>query len=227
MAVVFWDFDGTLVHSNPLWSNTVYNALRSVDGNTMVAFGDIRKCMATGFTWHTPDKDYSKMTGSKWWDFMIDKIRRDYISLGVSAEIADKAAKKVPHLIKNPKNYTLYDDAVEALEKSTACGNKNVMLSNNFPDLTDVIKALDLEKYFDDIIVSACVGYDKPRQEIFDWAKSKYPNEKYIMIGDSITADIAGGNHAGMKTILVHKGIHSQADLCCKDLSDINFNKRG
>lgn len=205
MAVVFWDFDGTLVHSNPLWSNTVYKALRSVDSNTLVEFSDIRKCMAKGFTWHTPDNDYSKITGDKWWGFMIDKVRRDYISLGVSAEIADKAAKKVPFLIKNPLNYTLYYDAVEALEKSIACGNKNVILSNNFPDLADVIKELNLDKYFDDILVSAVIGYDKPRKEIFDYAKSKYPNEKYIMIGDSINADIAGGNSAGMKTCWINR----------------------
>ncbi len=79
MAVIFWDFDGTLMHSNSLWSNTVYNALKSVDNDTAVSFTAVRKCMAKGFTWHTPDNDYSKMTGSKWWDFMINKISKDYI----------------------------------------------------------------------------------------------------------------------------------------------------
>lgn len=224
MAIVFWDFDGTLVHSNPLWSNTVYNALKSVDCNTSVEFSDIRKCMATGFTWHTPDHDYSGITGSKWWDFMINKICSDYISLGVSAEIAKAAAEKVPCFIKNSQNYTLYDDTVEALKKSIALGNKNVILSNNFPDLTDVINALGLSEYFDDFIISAVIGYDKPRKEIFEYAKSKYPNEEYIMIGDSITADIAGGNNAGMKTVLVHNGFDKRADCCCGSLSEINLN---
>lgn len=224
MAVIFWDFDGTLMHSNSLWSNTVYNALKSVDNDTAVSFTAVRKCMAKGFTWHTPDNDYSKMTGSKWWDFMINKISKDYISLGVPAETAETAAKKVPVMIKNSENYIVYDDTVQTLTKSIACGNKNVVLSNNFPDLADVIKALGFAEYFDDIIVSACIGYDKPRNEIFAYVKSRYPNEQYIMVGDSVTADIAGGNQAGMKTILVHNGFASHADLCVDSLSDIDFH---
>lgn len=47
MAIIFWDFDGTLAYSNPLWSNTVYNSLKEVEPNTNVAFNEIRKCMAS------------------------------------------------------------------------------------------------------------------------------------------------------------------------------------
>ena len=31
--VIFWDFDGTLVHSEYLWSSNVYEALKCVDKN--------------------------------------------------------------------------------------------------------------------------------------------------------------------------------------------------
>lgn len=223
MAVVFWDFDGTLVYSNSLWSSSVYKALKEIDRNTDIKFADIRKCMAEGFTWHTPDNDYSSIIGSKWWDFMIDKIRRDYISLGASYEIAQKGAETVPDIIKKTENYTLYDDTVETLEKSGNSGNKNIILSNNFPDLIDVISGIGLTKYFDDIIVSAMIGYDKPRKEIFEYAKAKYPDENYIMIGDSISADIVGGNNAGMITALVHNGYNDKADFCFENLKDIDL----
>ena len=65
MKVVFWDFEGTLVYSNPLWSNSVYNALKLVCPDTEVTFNDIRVCMASGFTWHTPDEDYSLLRKKK------------------------------------------------------------------------------------------------------------------------------------------------------------------
>lgn len=231
MSVIFWDFDGTLVHSNPLWSSSVYKALKDVDSGTDVKFEDIRKCMATGFTWHTPDNDYSKLTGKKWWDFMVHKIYNDYLSLGVSRTIALKAANKVPAIIKKPDNYTLYDDTVDTLKKSIENGNKNVLLSNNYPDLIEVMNNLDLTKYFDDVIVSAQIGYDKPRKELFDYAKAKYPDEQYIMIGDNVSADIIGGNTAGMTTVLVHNGYSDKADCCFENLKDIdvtimNINKK-
>ncbi len=49
MKVVFWDFDGTLVYSNPLWSGSVYKALKDTDSGTKICFEDIRKHMAYGF----------------------------------------------------------------------------------------------------------------------------------------------------------------------------------
>ena len=221
MAIIFWDFDGTLVYTNPLWSTTVFNSLKEVAPNTDVKFTDIRKCMATGFTWHTPDEDYSNLIGDKWWEFMNRKISDDYISLGVDADVAQKAVALVRKNIKNVESYTLYRDAVDVLEKLLKKGYKNVLLSNNYPDLVEVLDKLDLTYYFDNIIVSANHGYDKPRKELFDIAKALYPNEEYIMVGDSLTADIVGGNNAGMKTVLVHRDYDEKADFCLENLKEI------
>ncbi len=223
MAIVFWDFDGTLVYSNPLWSNSVYTALKETDPQTTVLFSDIRKRMACGFTWHTPDEDYSDVVNDKWWNFMNNKFYNDYISLGVNPETAKYSAHRVRDIIKRKDNYVLYSDALEVLNLSLSKGNTNVILSNNYPDLEEVIKQLELSQYFDRIIVSAKAGYDKPRKEIFDIAKTYYPDENYIMIGDSVHADIFGGKNAGMTTILVHNGFCSQADFCYDNLNDIKF----
>lgn len=177
--------------------------------------------MAYGFTWHTPNEDFSELIGKKWWYFTVNKIIGDYLSLGVPEDTARKAAELVPFIIKEPNNYTLYDDTVLTLTKSIEYGNKNVILSNNYPDLIDVVNDIGLIQYFNDVIVSANIGYDKPRIELFDYAKSKYPDNNYIMVGDSITADIQGGKIAGMTTVLVHNGICKNADYCFEKLSDI------
>lgn len=221
MAIIFWDFDGTLVYSNPLWSSSVYQALKAEDINTTVKFSDIRKCMAEGFTWHTPDQDYSKLTGDKWWEFMNNKFYHDYTSLGVKSDTAEKAVKRIRDIIKDKSNYTLYPDTAPTLAALIKKGYKNVILSNNYPDLIEVIKELDLDTYFDNIIVSANAGYDKPRLEIFELAKNLYPNNEYIMIGDNPVADIIGGKNANMKTILVHNHQNSCADYCFDELKSV------
>lgn len=61
MSVIFWDFDGTLAYSNSLWSGSVYKALQETDATTNVPFTDIKKHMQYGFTWHTPEQDYSNL----------------------------------------------------------------------------------------------------------------------------------------------------------------------
>lgn len=222
MSIIYWDFDGTITYSNHLWTGTVYSSLKQIAPDTDVEFTEIRKCMAKGFTWHTPDNDYSAFKNDRWWDFMNDKIAQDYISLGVDKDIAVKAALLVRENIKNAESYTLYDDAVSTLKKLKEYGHTNIILSNNYPDLIEVIKKLNLTEYFGGYIISAVEGYDKPRAELFDIAK-KYntDNQPMYMIGDSENADIIGGNNAGMTTIYVHRGFSSKADYCCDTLKEI------
>lgn len=219
--VVCWDFDGTLVYSHHLWSSSVLEALKDTDPNTDVAFLDVRKHMSYGFTWNTPNEDYSNMTNDKWWEFMNNHIYNSYISLGVKKEIADIATKKVHEIIKRIDNYNLYKDAIETLNELKNKGVINVLLSNNYPDLNDILAELDLVKYFDSIIISAAEGYDKPRKELFDIAKNKYENAEFYMVGDNVNADIDGGNNAEMTTILVHKGYSEKADYCFDDLHSV------
>lgn len=222
MKVIFWDFDGTLVYSNPLWSNSVFNALKSVCCNTTVTFNEIRALMASGFTWHTPNENYSEITNEKWWQHMNTYFYNCYISLAVPHSIAKQATVRIREFIKRKENYALYSDAVSTLQELKSKGIKNVVLSNNYPDLCDVLKELGIYDLFDDFVISALEGFDKPRKEIFGAARKLYPNaNEYYMVGDSMNADIIGGNQAGFKTILVHKGFNEQADYCFEDLQAI------
>ena len=64
------------------------------------------------------------------------------------------------------------------------------------------------DKYFKDIFISEDAGYPKPAKEFFDYCFEKmgYPEvSEYILIGDSLTADIAGGNDCGIDTIWLNR----------------------
>ncbi len=221
MAILCWDFDGTIALSHHLWSNSVRKAIDLIEPGNDIDFLDIRKCMATGFSWHTPEKAYPHEINNKWWESMNDHFYKSYLSLGVSKLSAQKASKAVREIILNPENYILYETAAETLLKAKMSGHTNIILSNNFPELEELIKALGIRQLFDSFIVSACVGYEKPRREIFEIALKRYPGEDFYMIGDSVSADIIGGKAAGMTTVLVHKGFHPAADYCADRISDI------
>lgn len=221
MSVFCWDFDGTLAYSDHLWSNSVFNALNETVENHTVTFQDIRRCNQTGYTWHTPEKDFSAFVGEKWWGFMNAHFYNSFISLGICEQQALAASRKVRKNILLSHNYSLFSDAVSVLKKVKEKGHINIIISNNFPELELITDALGITKYFDRIVVSGLVGYDKPRKEIFNIAKSFYPDNDFVMIGDNPIADVIGGKSAGMTTVLVHKGYYPDADYCFESLSDI------
>lgn len=60
-----------------------------------------------------------------------------------------------------------------------------------------------LDKVLEDVFISEEIGFEKPSinyyQAVFQKIGSKNP-EEYLMIGDSLTSDMQGGNNAGMMT---------------------------
>ena len=65
------------------------------------------------------------------------------------------------------------------------------------------LKSADMLKYFDHCFVSEKIGADKPGKQFFDGCMRLLPGvqpEECMMIGDSLTADIAGGKLYGMST---------------------------
>ena len=65
------------------------------------------------------------------------------------------------------------------------------------------LASADISKYFKEIFISEEIGADKPCVEFFNYCFSQIPDfkkEETIIIGDSLTSDIRGGNNAGITT---------------------------
>jgi putative hydrolase of the HAD superfamily len=65
------------------------------------------------------------------------------------------------------------------------------------------IKASQLSQYIEAIFISGEIGAAKPEKEIFDYAfqqMNQPAKENVIIIGDSLSSDITGGNRYGIDT---------------------------
>ena len=217
---LFWDFDGTLTHNNPIWTNSLYTILANHKYN--IAIEEIRLHFRSGHTWFNTEISYTDSIGQKWWDRLFNHFHAFYENHNVIQTDIEQINAAFKDKITDYTNYILYEDANNVLHKCKQGGYQNYVLSNNFPELPLVIKQLGLGEYFIDYVVSANIGYEKPRIEIFHYALNiaDFP-EKCYMIGDNPVADIQGGKSAGMKTILVHNELTSIADYMCKSLSEI------
>lgn len=227
---LFWDFDGTLVYNSGfIWENSLYAILKKLGYNIEIEkinqhlSSKSNEPIKVVFPWHTPEISYTDTIGQKWWNNLFNRFESFYNHYMVSKKHAEEANLYIKSSILNHRNYNLYENTPIILYKCVKMGYKNYILSNNYPELPLIIKDLGLAEYFVDYAVSANIGYEKPKIEIFQYAlnMADLPDICY-MIGDNPIADIQGGKSAGMKTILVHhKDNNFDADYLCQNLSEI------
>ncbi|SFD73092.1 HAD family hydrolase [Flavobacterium phragmitis] len=75
------------------------------------------------------------------------------------------------------------------------------------------ITSLNIEKYFENIIISEEFGSEKPDLKNFQFFEKLYPECEYVYIGDNVKKDFFAGNLLGWTTICVldnGKNIHKQ-----------------
>jgi 2-haloacid dehalogenase len=107
------------------------------------------------------------------------------------------------------KGSFLIDGAVEICRAITSCKNKIYIVTNGiFATQKTRIEHSAIKEYVSDFFVSEFVGYQKPHALYFDYVFSHIPKidkNKTLLIGDSLSADIAGGNNSGIDSCWFNK----------------------
>lgn len=218
--VIFWDFDGTLVHANTSFADALAAALagyhKPVEDCALKAF------LESACSWHRPERAYPDRTGERWWKDLLDRLRVFCNSLGVEERDVGRICEQFrAHVLRFA--YQPYEDARDILAYCQASGYEQYVLSNNFPELVQAARRVRLDAWIDGYFLSSNIGYEKPRVELFQYAarQTNQPDVCY-MIGDNPIADMQGGKEAGFRTILVHHPHGcADADAVCDRLIDI------
>ena len=224
MKTLFWDFDGTLAYSKKnFWSGVIFDCAKKFgyDQGFDLLYNRVNEgCL---FSWDFKDISYEERVNLLWWSDFEERLTKILKECRMAEKTAEKAAHAVRGCILNAENYFLYEDTKWILNKAREMGYTNIVLSNNYPELDEVMKQLEIAKYFDAFVISGQVGFEKPHPGIFKQAlKGKNPNE-CIMIGDNPVADIQGAKQFNLKTVLVHhkKPADCPCDYCFKTLKEI------
>ncbi len=105
------------------------------------------------------------------------------VELGLYYQYLDNSIEICKSLYGRVKQYIVTNGVKETqIRKITSAG---------FADLVE------------EIFISGDIGYEKPRKEFFDHCLSKIEEKdlsKILIVGDSLTSDIAGGNNANIST---------------------------
>lgn len=202
---IFWDFDGTLVHSDHLWRRVALEILRERGLAGCIALDTLTPYMSHGYPWHFPDEPHPEFCdGLGFWRWAEAHFARAFVQMGFDGALSQTMALEIRPRILDASNYTLMDDAAYVLRAAMEMGYRNYILSNNYPELEQVVMGLGLRPYFSGIITSGQEEWEKPAPQLFKKAlKLAGAPQTAFMIGDNSIADIQGGRRAGMRTIYI------------------------
>ncbi len=225
-GVLIWDFDGTLGRRSGGWAGAMVEVLKRTVPEMNVKPEQIRPYLQSGFPWHAPECAHENLSADDWWQDLMPVFMRAFRSIGVEQHHARMLAEKVRAAYTRLPAWSLFDDALPALERLDHAGWKHLILTNHVPELPALLAHLKLTPYFQAVFNSATTGFEKPNPHAFrlalQWIDQtlKVAPAKTCMIGDSLSADYRGAQEAGIKAVLVRteeKGIAP-----CKTLSALD-----
>lgn len=121
----------------------------------------------------------------------------------------------------SPDAWQPYPDVTPALQRLSSLGVRMGVVSNWTDALHDILKGLDLYRYFDFVLTSAEVGVEKPDPAIFRPAlrlADRAP-EQLLYVGDSLTHDLPASTAAGLMFTLIDRDGRHQGAPCHRTTS--------
>ena len=159
-------------------------------------------------------KRYNLINKAHWEALERKELTRDQVLLGRFQVLFEEMgitvdAEKVARAYEDNLSIGHYfmpgaEEAVEALSKKY----KLYLASNGTAKVqAGRLKSANISRFFEQVFVSQELGANKPSLEYFEKCFARIPGidkKKTIMVGDSLTSDILGGQNAGIATCWVN-----------------------
>ena len=200
IQTILWDIDGTILNFHRSAENSLKNTFKKF------GYGEI-----TDELLHT----YEEINDVYWCKLEKGEITKEKLLVERFVEFFTKIGVETTRVVEFNQAYLngLLDTVVfmpEAYEtvKKLHPDYKQYIVTNGVKELQrKKIAKAHIEEFFDGIFISDEIGYEKPQIEFFNYVFDRIPTknpDEVIIIGDSLTSDIAGGIRAGIHTCWYH-----------------------
>jgi putative hydrolase of the HAD superfamily len=119
------------------------------------------------------------------------------------------AAELAAAYVAARRAHQLVDPEADGVLDDLARDHRLVLVTNGAPDVQrDKLAGTTLARHFGAIVISAELGIAKPDPRIFEYALRAVGAEARdsVMIGDSLSRDVAGARGAGLRSIWIDRG---------------------
>jgi putative hydrolase of the HAD superfamily len=204
-GALWWDFDGTLVSRPMMWSEVAMRLLDRCSPGHRVTREVMDAQVSQGMPWHRSDHAHPELSSpGLWWEAVCRRYVEIFEALGLPVVATATAFVELRRDILNAERYIVFDDVVPALRRAAAGGWRNLIVSNHVPELETLVSDLGLTPFFESIVGSGVIGYEKPHPRLFEEALRRTGDDRPIwMIGDNAAADCAPVCAMGNDAVLV------------------------
>ena len=225
-SVILWDIDGTILNFLAAEKAAIQHGFQEFN------IGECTDKMLA---------DYSQIN-KKYWEMLERKeATKQEILYGRFYEFFDKYGidKSIADDFQPWYQLALGDTivfengALELLQELKGKVKQYAVTNGTKVAQTKKLSKSGLDKIFDDVFISEDIGVEKPSMEFFNTVFEKTglteTNKAQILIvGDSLTSDIKGGNNIGIDTCWYNpKGVNKPDDIIVnyeiKELSDLKI----
>ena len=194
IKVILWDVDGTLLDF------------------VKAEYAAIRKCFEVFRLGECTDEmiaRYSVINRGYWErlergevtkpEVLVGRFRDFFASEGIETDCAEAFNKE--YQVRLGDTICFCDDSYH-LVKGLRGKVKQYAVTNGTKVAQDKkLKKSSLDQLFDDIFISEEIGMEKPHSGFFHYVWDKigeYESNEVLIVGDSLTSDMQGGNNAGI-----------------------------
>lgn len=194
---ILWDIDGTLLNFSMAEANAMRACFAEYNLGTL---SDDRLSVYKNIN----DKYWKRLERGEISRIEVLEGRfREFFSLyGYSTDVVSDF--NISYQENLGKTYVFNDNAYETVIKLNSKYNQYAATNGSIIAQKGKLKGAGLDGVLKDVFISELIGYEKPSEKFFSYIFNSIGSnnrEEYVMIGDSLTSDITGGNRAGIKTI--------------------------
>ncbi len=146
--------------------------------------------------WHEIERGGDKQS------LLLKRFATFFDAIGINGDVP---AINQDYLTALSQKGILYDGTVNLLSTLKTHGKRLFLITNGVEIVQKGrLDQSNLAHYFENIFISEKMGVSKPHKRFFDLVEQQIPHfnkQEALVIGDSLTGDIAGANNAGLHCI--------------------------
>ena len=201
VAAVCFDVDFTLIYPGPTFQGEGYERFCARRG---IAVDRARFAQAVRAASSVLDEAQDHVYDPA---IFVRYTRRIIEQMGGAGPAVDRVAREIYEEWAACQHFFLYDDVAPVLRSLAARGLKIGLISNSHRPMAPFQEHFELGGLITAAVTSSEHGYMKPHPSIFEATLTLLGTSagNTVMVGDSLSHDIAGARRVGMRAVLVHR----------------------